>query len=205
MSNVGKSHWSEQLATGGGFEHICCDDLIETKLSDVLSAQGFSGGIQDVAQWMGQPYDERFAANQQTYLDLETAATQGVIRRLKVGSIIRDTVIDTTGSVVHTSPEICRDLSDLTTVVHLEASPQMQQAMFELYIAEPKPVVWGDVFHQEEGEEPEAALERCYPDLLNRRHRLYTAMAHITIPREVALSLPDSESFLQYVRSHTEA
>ncbi len=200
MSNVGKSFWSTSLTHTEGFSVIGCDDLIEAELGTVLQEAGLNGGITDVAKWMGQPHDLRFAANQQTYLDLETMTIRRTIDRLKQPPLGGNIVVDTTGSVVHTSGELCEDLASHSTVVYLEATAEMQQAMFELYIAEPKPVVWGDVYCGQTDKSPQDALARCYPELLSRRSGLYRQMAHVIIPRQMSLDLDSGADFLARVR-----
>ncbi len=200
MSNVGKTHWSKQLAKQG-FQHLCCDDLIEQKLGDELVKLGFSGGIADMAKWLGQPYDKQFAANQQRYLDLEVETMQQIIDDLENGKLQGNTIIDTTGSVVHTHPEIRQKLHALTTVVYLEATDKMRHEMFKLYIAEPKPVVWEDIFKPEAVETNADALARCYPQLLKHRSDRYADMAHITIPREISLAVTDSIGFLKHLKN----
>jgi shikimate kinase len=200
MSNVGKSFWSTRLAREEGFNVIGCDDLIEAELGAVSQEAGFNGGITDMASWMGQPHDSQFAANQQTYLDLETMTMRRVIDQLAQPSLGGNIVVDTTGSVVHTSDEICEDISRHSTVLYLEATSQMQRAMFELYIAEPKPVVWGDIYQQRAGEAPQDALANCYSKLLAHRSALYKDMAHVTISRETSLGLGSGADFLTKVR-----
>ncbi len=193
MSNVGKTYWAKLLAQEG-FIHLNCDDLIEHELGDELRELGYSG-IADVSKWMGQPYDERFAANQQRYLELETATIQKIIAALEDGTQKGNTIIDTTGSVVHTVPAIREKLPALTTVIHLEATVEMRQEMFKLYIAEPKPVVWGDIFKKEMGESNTEALARCYPQLLEYRSGLYAEMAHVSIPRNKSLATDGVTNF----------
>lgn len=204
MSNVGKTYWSKQLAQSQGFTHLCCDDLIEAELSDVLQELGYSG-IADMAKWLGQPYDPQFPTNQQKYLDLEIQTVQDIINQLEAGSLEGNTVIDTTGSVVHTSPEICEKLDELTTVIYLEATPAMQEEMFKLYIAEPKPVVWGEIYSPKAAEKPEEALARCYPKLLAYRSQLYAKMSHVTIHRETSLGMKNVDEFLSYVKKSLAA
>jgi shikimate kinase len=199
MSNVGKTYWSKRLAEEAGFTHICCDDLIEAEVADVLKELGYNGGIADMAKWLGQPYDQQFTKNQQKYLDLEIATMQNIIERLEQGSLDGNTIIDTTGSVVHTSPEIRARLHALTTVVYLEATANMRHEMFKLYIAEPKPVVWGDIYRPKSGESPQAALARCYPKLLAHRSGLYAKMSHVGIPRETSLAIASASDFLSYI------
>ena len=200
MSNVGKSHWSGRLANEAGFERIDQDTLIEAELATALREAGYAGGIADVARWMGQPYEARSAANQQTYLDLETLMLRQTMNRLANPPLNGNIVVDTTGSVVHTDESIRNELAVHSTIVYLEATPDMRQKMFEMYIAEPKPVIWGDVFTQRNGETTDQALARSYPELLARRSVLYKQMAHVAVSREVSLAIADTDEFLEYVR-----
>jgi len=202
MSNVGKTYWSRLLARDG-FTNICCDDLIEQKLGHELLELGYVGGIADMAKWLGQPYDERFEANQRRYLQLETDTLREIIASLENDDQSGNIVVDTTGSVVHTDPAIRRKLSELTTVVYLEASGEMRQEMFQLYIAEPKPVVWEDKFNIQAKETNIEALTRCYPELLEYRSGLYEAMSHVTIPWETSLAMTGAgvAAFLAYIKS----
>ena len=200
MSNVGKSYWSGRLVNEAGFNRVAMDDLIEAELGTVLQDAGYSGGIADVAKWMGQPYEPQSAANQQTYLDLETMMMRQTIDRMANPPLGGNVVVDTTGSVVHIDQEVGRELGKHSTVVYLEATPEMRQKMFEMYIAEPKPVVWGDVYTQSAGESTDDALARSYPELLARRSVLYRQLAHVAIPHEVSLAIASTDEFLAYVR-----
>lgn len=143
MSNVGKSYWSERLCEDSAFASFGCDDAIEVELSPELQAQGYEGGITDVARWMGQPYDLQFAHTQAQYLRLEAEMTEQALQQDSEG---RNRVIDTTGSVVHLDPSIRRRLTNMTTVVYLEATDEMREEMFKKYMECPKPVVWGDIY-----------------------------------------------------------
>lgn len=199
MSNVGKSYWSRQLEEQAGFDRVSIDEHIEAKLSPLLQAQGFGSGIDAVARWMGQPYDPQFQDSQRTYLDLETEMQRRAVDLL-ANNPDENIVVDTTGSVVHTDKAIRRQLRLYSTVVYLEATPAMQQEMFELYKREPKPVVWGDVYTRQPGETPEQALASSYPKLLEHRRELYEKMAHVVITRAVLLSLKSTDEFLEHVK-----
>lgn len=181
MSNIGKSHWSQQLASAHGFERIDCDDLVEKELGPQLTKLGFKG-LRDVARWMGQPYDERYAETSKTYIACEQAVMQKVLEKLRTAPTGKRFVIDTTGSVIHTGQAIIEELKSLTQVIYLEASPEHVEYLFQQYIAEPKPVIWADNYQPQNNETSEAALKRCYPALLESRARLYEKMAHIKIP-----------------------
>jgi dephospho-CoA kinase len=125
MSNVGKSYWSRLLGRRD-FEVVCCDDKIEEQLGSELHTLGYSGGIRDVARWMGQPYDQQFAKNQARYLQLETEVTTQAMEDIDEERHIGNVVVDTTGSVVHLEPALRRRIQEVTTVVYLAASEEMK-------------------------------------------------------------------------------
>jgi shikimate kinase len=200
MSNVGKTLWSKRLAADEGFDVIGCDDLIEAELGTTLQRQGFAGGIADMARWMGQPFEPQFPANESSYLYLEKAIMRRALDRISQPQLGGNIVIDTTGSVVHTGPGICQSLRLYSTVVYLEATAEMQEEMFRRYIAEPKPVVWEDIYQASEGQSFEETLATCYPALLEHRATLYRQMAQVTVPMEVSYDLTTGGELLDFVR-----
>lgn len=201
MSNTGKSYWSEKF-TELNFEPIHCDDLIEAKLASELKARGYSG-IADVSRWMGQPYDKRFAANQQKYLDCERDVISETILKLKAENL-GNVVIDTTGSFVHLENDICSQLQLCSLIVCIEATKDMQDKMFKLYIEKPKPVIFGDIFSVKKGETGRQALKRCYPELLDYRSRLYRQYADVVISRDAVADNLAVDKFVSLV-SHALA
>lgn len=197
MSNIGKTYWSKKLQSVG-FQHINCDDLIEEKLAAVLGELGYSG-IEDVSRWMGQPYDERFFVNQNKYLSLEREVMEKIFAQVKNGNH-GNIVIDTTGSVVHTGKNLCERLKQYSMVIYIEASKNMKEKMFEQYLQEPKPVVFGDVYDQEDGETNMQALSRCYRKLLDLRSTLYAECADVIIPREAIEENMSVHEFISLVK-----
>lgn len=181
MSNVGKTFWSKKLAQIG-FEHINCDDLIESKLAAELKVLGYSG-IQDVARWMGFPHEKQYATNQQKYLAFEKEVMEKIFSSI-ANSTDKKIVIDTTGSIVHTGDDICQKLKAYSFVVYLDSTSQMKKEQFQKYIEEPKPVVFGDVYSPKENETKKQTLERCYQELLDRRSLLYQKYADVTLSQE---------------------
>jgi shikimate kinase len=200
MSNMGKSSWSNKLSTRAGFDRVCCDDIIEAGLEGVLLEAGYGGGISDVAEWLGQPHDPRFAENQRIYTDLEVAAMDGILSTLEQSRPTSNTVIDTTGSIVHTGRDICERLRAVSTVVYLEATPRLERKLFAKYLSQPKPVIWGDAYVPLTGEPPNETLARCYPSLLGSRSKLYAEMADVTIPKKRSLKTTGVWTFLGRVR-----
>ena len=180
MSNIGKTFWSERLGDRG-YLRICCDDLIARDLGPLLARERLSGSIEDVAKWMGLPHEERSARNQEQYLRLEDLAVWEAMESVGHGPA----VIDTTGSVVHLESATREALCRTTTVVYLQTPPHLLNEMLQRFIAEPKPVVWGNLYAPVAGEAPSETLARCYPLLLAARNQLYESMAHIILGYEV--------------------
>jgi shikimate kinase len=196
MSNVGKSFWSEKLAADYNFDRFCCDDFVEVQLDQELRDQNFAGGIEDVALWMGQPYDPQFPNTQELYLRHEAASVRAIMGRVATG---RNSVIDTTGSVVYLDASLRQWLNDQTTVVHIEATQAKRADLFRKYLDRPKPVIWGESYRPRTSELASEALARCYPDLLDFRASRYAAMAHVTLPLELSESLHEPSEFLKYI------
>lgn len=176
MSGAGKTYWAKKLERKG-FARYSADDFIETKLAQELKQYGYSG-IHDMAQWMGHPYDERYPARSKRYLELERKVMLEIIRMLKHNS--EDTVVDTTGSIVYLNQEILEELSQISKVVYF-TTPVSQRQMYIQFLADPKPVIWGNQFNRRADETPEQALARCYPRLLQYRIDLYKKYAHFTL------------------------
>jgi shikimate kinase len=182
MSNVGKSHWARHIAAKEGYERVDCDTLVEKKLAGELVRLGYKG-IHDVAKWMGQPYDPQYPDTCRKYLACEREVMLEIIDRLQ-GKTAKPLVIDTTGSVIYVGDDVTDQIKKLTRTVYLEASHNHVSKLFERYIANPKPVIWGNSYVPKSGEAPTDTLRRCYPDLLAYRTERYTALAEIRVPFE---------------------
>jgi len=195
MSNVGKSFISGRLASDHSlnFARACIDDRIEEKLSPFLEGRGFSG-IDGVAAWMGQPYDARYPETQQLYLGFEEASM------CEVGYGVGNLVVDTTGSVIYLSQPALGHLREKTLVVYLEATDEIKKGLFERYISNPKPVIWGSSFNLQAGESGIEALKRCYPQLLDYRAAKYRELADVAVPAG-ALRNATGRQFLSELRS----
>lgn len=181
MSNLGKTHWATRLESECGFRRIDCDALVEAALAPHLTSKGYSG-IQDVAKWMGQPFDDQYPETSREFVRCEREVMVGVIDMLRESQNGPPLVIDTCGSVIYAGDDVKQSLRELTRVVYLVASEAHRAQLFDRYMAEPKPVIWGSAFSQNKEEAPRQALARCYPELLSSRARLYTEWAHIEVP-----------------------
>jgi len=181
MSNIGKTHWADRLVAEHGFVKIDCDLMVEQRLGPELQQHGYAG-IQEVAKWMGQPYAPQYPDTSQKFIECERDTMQNVIAQLRATPIEKTYVVDTTGSVIYQDNKILEEMRSLARVVYFEASPAHRQELFKRYMEEPKPVVWGDAFSRNPGENDLQALERCYPLLLESRARRYEKLTHVTIP-----------------------
>lgn len=197
MSNIGKTYWSKKMQAVG-FKHFNCDDLIEAKLAPVLKRLGYSG-IADVSRWLGQPYDKRFVANQQKYLSLEKEIMKNIFTQIR-NEKKQNTVIDATGSIVHTGKDVCLKLKQHSLVVYIETAEDLKEEMFKKYFKKPKPVIFGKMFIQKKPETAKQALKRCYQELLNWRGMLYTEYADVIIPQGAIKKNMDIQQFISLIK-----
>lgn len=168
MSNIGKSFRATQLQQVKGFYVHEVDTEIARKLG--------LEGVTDIASWMKHPDDVDYPKKQQYYLEVE-----GEVMKQDFEST-ENTIIDTTGSVIYLEQTILDDLKKNALVVEFRVPSSSLQMMINDFFANPKPVIWGDIFDQKEGESTVAALSRCYPRLLAERNQRYRAIADISLP-----------------------
>lgn len=180
MSGAGKTAWSANLEKFKGFKRFSVDDLIEKRLEPELKALGYSG-VNGLSRWLGQPYDERYKINSQRYLENEAESLRAIFEKIKSLSQDINVVVDTTGSVVYLPEELLKILKSQTKVVYLESPTGIIETMIKRYIADPKPVIWGDLYQPRSGEGKDETLKRCYPELLRFRTKLYEKLADIKI------------------------
>lgn len=173
MSNIGKTHRADDLTRERDFAMVSVDAEIEKCIERELPEASIAG----MAAWMGFPYDARYAGHEARYLALEEAVMRGV-----TPTDGQNFVLDTTGSVIYLPSDVHTRLREEYLIVHIEASEARIATLVDRYFAHPKPVVWGDAYRLELGEEPMAALRRCYPDLLTHRLARYRALADVTVP-----------------------
>jgi len=179
FSGCGKSHLSTQFARELRWDHFCCDNLIESKLEAELSREELPG-TRRVAHWLGLPFSSDFASRQARYLSAEEEIMVTICETLN-NRVLKDTVVDTTGSVIYMPTNILETLRAKTQVIYLRMPVEDEEAMFEQFINDPKPLIWRDIFEERPGESSESALHRCFTELLHERTRLYESWSHKSI------------------------
>ena len=170
MSNIGKSFRAEELEKEKNFEKFSVDDFIGQSLA--------VDGINDLASWMGFPYDEKFEKNQAEYLKKEAFYTQNALKDFQGG---KNFVLDTTGSVVYLDEETLNFLKDNFLIVGFKVPENLLEDMVENFFKTPKPIVWGKHFNQQDGESKKEALKRNYPHLLKWRSARYEKLADVSL------------------------
>lgn len=179
MSGVGKSYWAKQLAQAG-YHHLDCDAMIAERLGEIVTPEASEDLVHAVGRWMGMPWVEGYVDREARYLELESVVTAHAIDQL-AESGGHNTVIDTTGSVIYTGELLLGRMKNFTTVVYFDVPDDVRQEMVELYLREPKPVLWQGMYQPKPGESQGDALARCYADLLADRAERYRALAHVVV------------------------
>lgn len=133
-----------------------------------------------MSRWMGQPYDQRYRKTSRQYLKLEQEVVDKIISDIKMGAG-ENIVIDTTGSLIYLNPGVLKKLREISKVFYLEVPKRVKDEMFKLYINDPKPVIWGEMFKIKQGEDKKIALKKSYPGLLNYRSCQYVKLADRTL------------------------
>ncbi len=184
FSGVGKSHWSSQLASERGYLRVCCDDLIEQKLSGVLPES--CSGTEGVAHWMGHPYEAGYREREKQYLQCEQQVMEELLRDPEIRSE-DNCVFDTTGSVIHCAREEQERLSELGLVVYLKADEETRLHLLQSFLVEPKPLIWGDVYDLVRGTKGddllplETLLQEAFVKLLHSREKKYEQLADVVM------------------------
>lgn len=147
----------------------------------------------------GTAVREKLSRTSTKYLKFEKESLQDIFAELDLG-VNQNTVIDTTGSLVHTGQKCCENLRDSSLVVYIKATEKIKEKMFRRYMENPKPVIFGSVFFQDNNEPPTQALERCYKELLNLREKLYSRLADVTIVRDDLIKEEDADFLFSLIK-----
>ncbi len=182
MSNAGKSYRSKKLRDEKSFLWYQVDEEIQRAL-----------GLKDMAEisvWLGYPTSPTYPECEKKYLELEREFT----RQASMNTRGKNFVFDTTGSVAHMDAETLDILRQNCLLVHLDVGEGKIGQMMERFFQKPKPVAWCGHFFLRPEESEEAALRRCYPELLKMRLAKYRDLAHVTVPAEEVFNTSATET-----------
>ena len=173
MSGVGKSFRARELGRAGALV-IDCDAEIAGRLVELVTPEPGEAPVLALGRWMGLPSSEGYRAREARYLALESEVTASAARRATEtqGRV----VIDTTGSVVHLGFQILEALRAAGRIMYLRSPVDGAETMLARYLAEPKPVVFGEAWIDGEPD-----LAAAYRRLLSWRAGRYATLADETI------------------------
>jgi hypothetical protein len=180
MSGVGKSYQAERLALAG-WAHHDCDAAIAERLSSLVVPGEGEPGVIALGRWMGMPWTEGHFERERRYLELEQQVTSAALDAAERGAEEAPQLVDTTGSVLYLDPGLLDRLRRSSRIVYLRTPPEAHDEMRARYLAEPKPVIWGDAWAPQGAETHAESLARCYPELLAYRDARYLGLAHVVV------------------------
>ncbi|NNE58703.1 MAG: hypothetical protein HKN36_11400 [Hellea sp.] len=177
MSNIGKTSTAKRFAKSHKFKLIEVDKLIWEKLGH--------DSMEEFADWQGHPYEEGYAEREALSIEMETLATQKALDKAK-----KNTIIDTTGSVIYIDPSLRRQIKEKCYVVHIKAETSDLERLKWDYFDNPKPLIWGRQYRPKPGLTDRENIFACYPKLLMSRAKEYVAMADTEVTSSFVLN-PD--------------
>ena len=177
LSGIGKSYWTKRLAKSLQLDRICIDDEIGKRLKSTLNKS--DPNIRDLASWLGFPFEDRYKVNSKIYLEIEEETTKQALNLIK--STQNKFILDTTGSFIYLSDQLCSEVKKHTKIIYLELPEADFTPMFEQFIEHPKPVIWGDKFKFSEDADKLELLKKQYPDLIKWRAKKYSKLADLKI------------------------
>lgn len=188
MSGSGKTHWAKLFSQAFDYPHVEIDSLIgqSSSLAGLLCDFDGEDEAEKMGRYFGMPWTDGFAEREKAFLEIEA----GILAAdYPAGSLI-----DLPGSAIYHSGVMAR-LADTGPVIYLETDPEAQEEMLALFLRDPKPVCWKGGFRQADGESPDEALRRCYPELLRTRAALYERYADVTLPYACHKNLANADGF----------
>lgn len=192
MSGSGKTYWSKKLTNKFNLIHVEFDELIGSSKELANLIKDFPGrnSAEKQGNYFGKVWNKDYKSKEARYLPIE--------RRLMSKKYAPGSVLDLTGSAIY-HPLQLEKITKTGLAICLKTSKKAQNKMFEIFIKNPKPICWNNLFKKRKGESNEQALKRCYPMLLEYRERVYERYADVKLPFEVHKNLKNAEEFIEEV------
>ncbi len=198
MSGAGKSYWAQRVAPLG-YVHHDCDAAIASRLAELVEPAPAEAPVAALGRWMGAPWTPGYTERQAAYLQLEEQVTRAALEALEAQPHTPQ-LVDLTGSAVYLPAPLLARLREQARVVYLEVGAAHREAMLQRYLAQPKPVVWGEGWQPRPGAAPLDELPRLYAALLEHRHERYQSLADVTLDAAALERHPPSaEQFVRLV------
>lgn len=178
-SGAGKSGRSAALAKEWQCDRKEVDAMIGKTKSIRGALQSIDGkdAAEQMGKWMGMPWTKHHRERERLYLEAEKRVMQNILR---TASDHRRLIVDTSGSGVYHPIEM-QALRRGSLMVYLQPDEELCEAMLGQYLQHPKPVSFNGLWDPKNGEKKEAALERCFQNMLRARMELYPLFADVTV------------------------
>lgn len=180
MSTVGKSYWSAKFVEAG-FERLDLDEMIKKRFEDYV---GSPQTYLSMGKWLGFPDDEGFDEREQKLKQIEAEVLCDVTLMLKNRDKKR-LIIDTGGSLVYAPPQYWQNFKQFVKVIYLKMDKKQYQGRIDLYLQEPRFMLWNNQFKSRVGESRYESYLRCYANLLGEREQFYEKYADFELAYEV--------------------
>ena len=192
MSGSGKTYWSKKLAKKFKLNHVEFDELIgkSRELANLIKNYLGKDSAEKLGNYFGKPWNNEYESKEIHFLSIER---KFLSKRYNSG-----TILDLTGSAIY-HPSQMRKMVKTGLAIYLETSKKAQNEMFRIFMRDPKPICWNNLFKKRGKENNEKSLERCYPMLLKSRAKLYEKYADVKIPFEVHKNAKSPEKFIEIV------
>ena len=179
MSGSGKSFWAKKLSHLG-FKVICCDEMIARLLWPKL--KNFNKITLKMANWMGMPFSLKYLEAEKKYLNLEHEVIDRICSELETKKFNNSRiVIDTSGSLIYLEKKLLKRFCNLTLLIHLGIAKEKFNDQFNLFIKDPKPVIWKGLYIPKKNESKYETLSRCYRKLIEFRLNKYIKISDCSI------------------------
>jgi shikimate kinase len=205
-SGVGKTSWKTALKTIG-FGGVEMDEQIgkNPKVSYLLEEYEGEDEAEKMGNFFGKPWEDpdAFAKQEEEYLQVEKEEMTKLLSGVNHSHI---QVMDMTGSAIYCAEELA-ELSKHGLVVYLKAGQEQYDKMQEIFLSDPKPIIWGKELLAKWKEaiaqgDPLDALPRLFGELLDYRHRLYEKSADVIIDWEIhreKVSIDNPQALLEEI------
>lgn len=190
MSGSGKTYWSKKLAKKFKLNHVEFDELIgkSREVANLIKNYPGKDSAEKLGNYFGKPWNKDYKSKENHFLSIE--------RKFLSKRYNHGTILDLTGSAIY-HPRQMGKIAKTGLVIYLETSKEAQREMFRIFIRDPKPICWNNLFKKRSKESNEKALEKCYPLLLEYRAKLYEKYADIKIPFSVHKNTKSPEKFIE--------
>ncbi len=196
MSGVGKSFWSERMASAYSYPRSDVDTLISTHplLSSVLINKA-GEGVRQLGNFLGLPYEDNFEERERLYLEAERIVMTDLPHA--------GHVLDLSGSAIY-HPDQMQIIHEHSLVIYLNITASTRKRLLDQNLLNPKPICWNGGFKKSADQTNGEAIETCFERLIDNRTTMYELFADVTIPETEHSSFKDIHDLTDSIKNKLE-